>query len=90
MDRLCLNDEELQQNDQAQKSRNPQFFNPNVMSSSSFTNKFCVFTRPEQTHSSLVARLAYGQQQDKEEVTVSICGVHKNLGYEDAKSAYAM
>jgi hypothetical protein len=29
VDRLRLNDEELQQNDQARKSGNPQFFNPN-------------------------------------------------------------
>ena len=60
------------------------------MSSSTFTNEFRIFTRPRPTQTSVVTRAIHEQQQDKEPLTVSICGVHENTSYENAKSAYAV
>lgn len=90
VDSLNLNDDELQQNEQAWKSGNPQIFNQNVMSSPTFTNEFCVFARPRPTQTSVATRAIHDHQQDKEPVIVSICGVHKNTNYENAKSTYAI
>ena len=60
------------------------------MSSSTFTNEFRVFTEPRPTQTSVATRTVHKQQQDEEPLTVSICGVHENTGYENAKSAYAV
>ena len=92
VDGLGLNDDELRQNAQARISGNPQIFNQNIMSSPSLTDEFRVFTKPAQTQATVATRTIHDQQQNinEEEITVSICGVHVNAGYEEAASAYTI
>ena len=86
-----LTEEQLQLNEHARARNEPQIFNPDLTSTSKFTDEFRVFTDNNKVSNAPATRPPREQEaNDEEETTVLRCGTHENPSSENARSAFTI